>query len=148
MSTRPRNCWPRPALPDGFTVTMDTRNTPEITAMAEAIQQTMALAGIEMEMIPGDGQQTLTKYRARNHDIYIGRWGPDYQDPHTNADTFARNPDNSDDAAVQAAGLAQRLGHPGDDRRGRCGRAGSGCRQARRRCTWSCRQSISRSRPS
>src|SRR3546814_21114013 len=41
---------------------------------------------------------TLTKYRARNHDIYIGQWGPDYQDPHTNADTFARNPDNSDDA--------------------------------------------------
>lgn len=86
-------------LADGFTVTMDTRNTPEITAMGQAIQQTMAMAGIKMELIPGDGQQTLTKYRARNHDIYIGRWGPDYQDPHTNADTFARNPDNSDDAA-------------------------------------------------
>jgi len=84
---------------DGFAVTMDTRNTPEITAIAEAIQQTMAQAGIKLELIPGDGQQTLTKYRARNHDIYIGRWGPDYQDPHTNADTFARNPDNSDDAA-------------------------------------------------
>lgn len=86
-------------LADGFTVTMDTRNTNEITAMAQAIQQTMAMAGITMELIPGDGKQTLTKYRARNHDIYIGRWGPDYQDPHTNADTFARNPDNSDDAA-------------------------------------------------
>lgn len=85
-------------LPDGFSVTMDTRNTPEITAIAQAIQQTMGEAGIKMELIPGDGQQTLTKYRARNHDIYIGRWGPDYQDPHTNADTFARNPDNSDDA--------------------------------------------------
>lgn len=85
-------------LPDGFTVTMDTRNTPEITAMGEAIQTTMAEAGINLELIPGDGQQTLTKYRARNHDIYIGRWGPDYQDPHTNADTFARNPDNADDA--------------------------------------------------
>ena len=24
-------------------------------------------------------------------------WGPDYPDPHTNADTFARNPDNSDE---------------------------------------------------
>ncbi|OYX45210.1 MAG: ABC transporter substrate-binding protein [Rhodobacterales bacterium 32-67-9] len=85
-------------VPDGFSVTMDTRNTPEITGIAQAIQQTMAEAGITMELIPGDGQQTLTKYRARNHDIYIGRWGPDYQDPHTNADTFARNPDNSDDA--------------------------------------------------
>ena len=88
-------------LPDGFSVTMDTRNTDEITSMAQAIQQTMAEAGIELELIPGDGQQTLTKYRARNHDIYIGRWGPDYQDPHTNADTFARNPDNSDGAEFQ-----------------------------------------------
>jgi peptide/nickel transport system substrate-binding protein len=85
-------------LENGFSVTMDTRNTPDITGIAQAIQQTFALAGITLEIIPGDGKQTLTKYRARNHDIYIGRWGPDYQDPHTNADTFARNPDNSDDA--------------------------------------------------
>ncbi len=88
-------------LEDGFSVTMDTRNTPDTTGMAEAIQQTLAQANIDLEIIPGDGQQTLTKYRARNHDIYIGRWGPDYQDPHTNADTFARNPDNSDDAEAK-----------------------------------------------
>ncbi len=85
-------------LPNGFKVTMDTRNNTVTTAMAQAIQPTFAQAGIELEIIPGDGKQTLTKYRARNHDIYIGRWGPDYQDPHTNADTFARNPDNADDA--------------------------------------------------
>lgn len=85
-------------LPDGFSVTMDTRNTADITGIAQAIQKTFAEAGIKLEIIPGDGKQTLTKYRARQHDIYIGRWGPDYQDPHTNADTFARNPDNSDDA--------------------------------------------------
>ncbi|WP_412091307.1 ABC transporter substrate-binding protein [Cereibacter sphaeroides] len=85
-------------LPDGFTVTMDTRNTPEVTSIAQAIQQTMAQAGITIEIIPGDGGQTLEKYRARTHDIYIGQWGPDYQDPHTNA-TFAQNPDNSDGAA-------------------------------------------------
>lgn len=88
-------------LPDGFSITMDTRNTADITGIAQAIQQTFALAGVELEIIPGDGKQTLTKYRARTHDIYIGRWGPDYQDPHTNADTFARNPDNSDEAAAK-----------------------------------------------
>ncbi len=87
-------------LPDGFTVTMDTRNTPDVTAIAQAVQQTMALAGVKLEIIPGDGGQTLEKYRARTSDIYIGNWGPDYQDPHTNA-TFARNPDNSDDAAAK-----------------------------------------------
>ncbi len=85
-------------LPDGFSVTMDVRSVTPVTEMAQAIQAVWAEAGIELELIPGDGGQTLTKYRARNHDIYIGRWGPDYQDPHTNADTFARNPDNSDDA--------------------------------------------------
>ncbi len=88
-------------LPEGFTVTMDTRNTNDVTSMATAIQQTFALGGVKLEIIPGDGGQTLTKYRARTHDIYIGQWGADYQDPHTNADTFARNADNSDGAAAK-----------------------------------------------
>ena len=86
-------------VPDGFNVTMDVRNTQPITGIAEAVQQTFAQAGVNVEIIPGDGKQTLTKYRARQHDIYIGIWGPDYQDPHTNAQTYASNPDNSDDAA-------------------------------------------------
>lgn len=85
-------------LENGFSVAMDTRNTEPTTSMALAIQASVALAGIKLDIIPAEGKQTLTKYRARNHDIYIGRWGPDYMDPHTNADTFARNPDNSDDA--------------------------------------------------
>jgi peptide/nickel transport system substrate-binding protein len=83
-------------LENGFTVTMDVRNTEPSISMAVAIQATFALAGIKLEIIPGEGKQVLTKYRDRAHDIFIGRWGPDYMDPHTNADTFARNPDNSD----------------------------------------------------
>jgi peptide/nickel transport system substrate-binding protein len=85
-------------LEEGFSVTMETRNNEPTTSMALAIQATLAQAGIKLEIIPGEGKQTLTKYRARTHDIYIGRWGPDYMDPHTNADTFARNPNNADDA--------------------------------------------------
>ena len=80
---------------------MDTRSTADIMEMAQAIQATFALAGIKLELLPADNKQTLTKYRARNHDIYIGRWGPDYQDPHTNAGSFASNPDNSDDATTK-----------------------------------------------
>ena len=86
-------------LPDGFSVTMDTRSGQPVTGIAESVQQTFGQAGIKMEIIPGDGKQTLTKYRARNHDMYIGQWGADYWDPHTNADTFTRNPDNSDEAS-------------------------------------------------
>ncbi|OKH89582.1 ABC transporter substrate-binding protein [Thalassospira sp. TSL5-1] len=98
---------------DGFTVTIDTRNTTAVMAMAQSIQSTWAQAGINLEIIPGDNKQTLTKYRARQHDIYIGRWGADYQDPHSNASTFAWNPDNSDDASAKP--LAWRNSwNPGD----------------------------------
>ncbi|TNM61413.1 ABC transporter substrate-binding protein [Aliirhizobium smilacinae] len=84
-------------LKDGFTVTMDVRNTQPVTGIAESVQQTLAQAGIKLEIIPGDGKQTLTKYRARTHDIYIGQWGSDYFDPNSNAETFTVNADNSDE---------------------------------------------------
>ena len=84
-------------LADGFSVTMDVRNTQPVTGIAESFQQSLGQAGVKMEIIPGDGKQTLTKYRARNHDMYIGQWGQDYFDPNSNAQTFASNPDNSDE---------------------------------------------------
>jgi len=84
-------------LENGLTVTMDVRNTQPVTGIAENVQQTMAQAGVKLEIIPGDGKQTLTKYRARQHDIYIGQWGSDYFDPNSNAETFTFNPDNSDE---------------------------------------------------
>jgi peptide/nickel transport system substrate-binding protein len=85
-------------LPNGFKVTLDMRTVQPVQGISEAFQQTAKRAGIDIEILPGDGKQTLTKYRARTHDIYIGQWGADYWDPHTNADTFVRNPDNSDSA--------------------------------------------------
>ena len=85
-------------LPNGFKITIDMRTTQPVQGITENFQQTAKRAGIDIEILPGDGKQTLTKYRARTHDIYIGQWGADYWDPHTNADTFARNPDNSDAA--------------------------------------------------
>jgi peptide/nickel transport system substrate-binding protein len=84
-------------LPDGFSVTMDVRSTQPVSGIAESFQQTAAQAGVKVEIIPGDGKQTLTKYRARNHDMYIGQWGSDYWDPNSNAETFSANPDNSDE---------------------------------------------------
>ncbi|OHV81315.1 ABC transporter substrate-binding protein [Ensifer sp. LCM 4579] len=87
--------------PDGFSVTMDVRNTQPVTGIAESFQQTLGQAGVKLEIIPGDGKQTLTKYRARNHDMYIGQWGMDYFDPNSNAETFTSNPDNSDEGKVK-----------------------------------------------
>ena len=85
-------------LADGFKVSIDMRTIQPVQGITENFQQTAKRAGIDIEIIPGDGKQTLTKYRARSHDMYIGQWGADYWDPHTNADTFARNPNNADDA--------------------------------------------------
>lgn len=84
-------------LKDGFSVTIDTRSNQPTTGIAESFQQTAAQAGVKVEIIPGDGKQTLTKYRARTHDMYIGYWGQDYFDPNSNADTFTSNTNNADD---------------------------------------------------
>jgi peptide/nickel transport system substrate-binding protein len=83
--------------PNGFKLTVDMRTVQPVQGLTEAYQQTLKLAGIELEILPGDGKQTLTKYRARTHDMYVGQWGADYWDPHTNADTFTRNPDNGEE---------------------------------------------------
>lgn len=93
-----RELLAKAGLPNGFTVTLDMRNTTPTQDMAQAIQASAAAAGVKIDLIPGDGKQVLTKYRARNHDLMIQQWGADYQDPHTNAETFASNTDNSDTA--------------------------------------------------
>ncbi|TDV34196.1 peptide/nickel transport system substrate-binding protein [Paraburkholderia caballeronis] len=82
--------------PNGFSVTMDVRSGYPYTEIAQAIQANLAQGGIKLAILPGDNKQTLAKYRARQHDIYIGEWSADYIDPHSNAQGFAWNPDNSD----------------------------------------------------
>ncbi|NND91583.1 MAG: ABC transporter substrate-binding protein [Granulosicoccus sp.] len=79
------------------------REAQERIEIAQSLQNTFAQAGVTMNITIGTGKQILTRYRARELDMYLGAWGPDYPDPHTNAGTFAYNPDNSDEA--QATGL-------------------------------------------
>lgn len=88
--------------PDGFSVNLDVRNKLVRTEMAKSLQKTWGAAGIKVNVIPSSGKQVLTKYRAREHDIFLGTWGADYQDPHSNASTFAYNPDNSDNAKMKS----------------------------------------------
>lgn len=99
---------------DGFEVTIYVRNDQERLEIAQSFQNTLAQAGIEAELRVGTGSEILGEYRARNHDIYLGAWGPDYPDPHTNAATFARNPDNSDDAGLTGV-LAWRNAWPAEE---------------------------------
>ncbi len=83
-----------------LTVEMIVRNAQERVEIAQSLQNTFAKAGIKSTIQTGTGKQILGIYRARKHQIYVGAWGPDYPDPHTNADTFASNPDNSDEAKL------------------------------------------------
>jgi peptide/nickel transport system substrate-binding protein len=99
---------------DGFALRIFVRNDQERLEIAQNFQNTLAQAGIEAELRVGTGSEILGEYRARNHDIYLGAWGPDYPDPHTNADTFARNPDNSDEAKLTGI-LAWRNAWPADE---------------------------------
>jgi peptide/nickel transport system substrate-binding protein len=83
-------------LADGFEVTLDAPNSSPFTNIAQSIQSSMAEGGIKVTIVPGEQKTVITKYRARQHQMLLIYWGPDYMDPHTNADSFARNTDNSD----------------------------------------------------
>ncbi len=85
---------------DGFSVKISVRDAQERLDIAQSLQNTWGQAGIKAELIVGTGAQTLDRYRAREHDIYLGAWGPDYPDPNTNAATFAENGNNADDAGL------------------------------------------------
>ena len=83
---------------DGFEVTLDSPNSSPFSNIARSIKSTMAQGGIKVTVVLSEQKKVLTKYRSRQHQMLLVNWGPDYMDPHTNADSFARNPDNSDGA--------------------------------------------------
>ena len=83
-------------MKDGLEFTLDTPNKAPFSNMAQAIQASMAQGGVKVTLAPAEEKAVLTKYRSRQHQMLLENWGPDYMDPHTNADSFARNPDNSD----------------------------------------------------
>jgi peptide/nickel transport system substrate-binding protein len=89
--------------PDCGPIKISVRDAQERLDIAQSLQNTWGMLGCDIELIVGTGAQTLDRYRAREHDVYLGAWGPDYPDPNTNAGTFAVNPDNSD--AAGATGL-------------------------------------------
>jgi len=88
-------------LGQGFSVTMDVVGGSPWIDIAQALQAGFAQGGIRLTLLPGDDKETLTKYRARRHDIYLGNWGSDYPDPQSNAQAFVIDDDMSDHAALK-----------------------------------------------
>ena len=84
----------------GFKITIDTLNESPFQEIAQSVQQNLSKIGIESEIILSEGKTLWPKYRARKHELIVARWSPDYVDPHSNADSFAHNPDNSLEAKL------------------------------------------------
>ncbi|HWX50812.1 MAG TPA: ABC transporter substrate-binding protein [Roseomonas sp.] len=85
-------------LADGFEVSFDYASATPQSDIAQAIQANLAEIGIRLNMLPGEMRAVITKTRARTHDIAMVRWGSDYFDPHSNAEAFSINTDNSENA--------------------------------------------------
>ncbi|MDB5473381.1 MAG: transporter substrate-binding protein [Devosia sp.] len=84
--------------PDGFALELDAPNFAPFTNLAQSVQATFAEAGITVNIVSSEMAPMLTKYRERKHQALMVYWGPDYMDPHTNADGFVTNVNNADDA--------------------------------------------------
>ena len=85
-------------VPEGLELEAGVREAQERIEVAQTVQNTLAQVGIKLNITMGTAKTILGRYRARELDVYLGTWGPDYPDPQTNAGTFAYNPDNSDAA--------------------------------------------------
>ncbi len=85
-------------LEAGFEVTLDHQSDAPFADVAQAVQADLAAIGIRVKLLAGEFRQVITKTRARQHELAMLRWGSDYMDPHSNAETFCMNPDNTDAA--------------------------------------------------
>ena len=93
--------------PNGFSLDLDAPNFAPFVNLAQSIQSTFAQGGVTVNIVSSEMAPMLTKYRAREHQALMVYWGPDYMDPHTNADGFVTNIDNTD-AATGGKPLAWR----------------------------------------
>ena len=85
-------------LANGFELTIDHRNASPFTDIAQAIQADLGAIGIKVTLLAAENKQVITKTRARQHQVAMVTWGSDYFDPHSNAETFCINVDNTDGA--------------------------------------------------
>ena len=83
-----------------FEIEVGVREAQERIEIAQSLQNTFAQAGITLNITVETAKAIQARYRARELDMYMGAWGPDYPDPHTNAGTFAFNPHNTDEAGA------------------------------------------------
>jgi peptide/nickel transport system substrate-binding protein len=84
--------------PLGFEVKLSVPEGSPWTEIAQSVQHTLGQGGITVGIEQAELKTVLSTYRARRHELVLMSWGPDYFDPNSNADAFARNADNADRA--------------------------------------------------
>ena len=85
----------------GFSLRIDTLEQEPYPAIARSIQASLAQLGIEVTIRTRTGADLWPYYRSeRRHELILAPWSPDYVDPHSNADSFAYNPDNRQEAQL------------------------------------------------
>jgi peptide/nickel transport system substrate-binding protein len=95
---RAKDLLAKAGLAQGFAVTLDHASIQPTADIAQAVQANLADIGIKVSLIAGESRQVFTRTRARQHQLALLGWGPDYFDPHTNAEAFNINPDNTENA--------------------------------------------------
>lgn len=97
----------------GFTMTLDYVSTPPFSEIAQALQADLAAIGITLTLLPGEEKQVISKTRARQHQMALLRWFPDYLDPHSNAQGFCADPDDSDQSPLRILAWRSHFHDPG-----------------------------------
>jgi peptide/nickel transport system substrate-binding protein len=87
--------------PNGFDIVLDYYSRSPYTEIAAAVQADLAAIGIRAQLLAGETKQVTTKMRARQHQMTLMIWFPDYLDPNSNAQAFNVNPDDSDTAKLK-----------------------------------------------
>jgi peptide/nickel transport system substrate-binding protein len=85
----------------GFSATLDHFSEHPYADIAAAIQSDLGVIGIKVSLLPGTRKQVLTKMRARQHQLIMNEWFPDYFDPNSNAQAFNSDPDDSDKSPMK-----------------------------------------------
>jgi peptide/nickel transport system substrate-binding protein len=85
----------------GFPATLDHYSEQPFVDIATAIQANLAAVGLKVSLLAGTRKQVFTKMRARQHQLVINQWFPDYFDPNSNAQAFNADPDDSDDSPMK-----------------------------------------------
>jgi peptide/nickel transport system substrate-binding protein len=87
--------------PQGFAATLDHFSEHPYIDIATALQADLGAIGIKVSLIAGTRKQVLTKMRARQHQLIMNEWYPDYFDPNSNAQAFCADPDDGNNSPMK-----------------------------------------------